>query len=287
MKVLAFLTKQSFRALFIILILILQLLFPFNVLLSESQATNDGEDGVISIHLIGDHNSDKYWYGQCLMPLKINAYMESGNHVGSIPVEKSWISGYNSEKLGKQTVTITYGGKLTTFTVTVIDYLKDIKVVGLKQNYKVGETLNLSDISITEITASGINKPGNPVTTDMIKGFNTSTEGTKKLTINYGKNELGVDMKIETFITVSNSHVIPSSVVTSPEPSVAPKLPVTFSIKDNDNTSIPPISADMPSQLNNIVNNIFKSINIKLDENTLSSAKLFISIITKLSIFFI
>lgn len=287
MKVLASLTKQSFRTLLIILILILQLLFPFNILLSEAQATNDGEDGVISIHLIGNHNSDKYWYGQCLMPLKINAYMESGNDVGSIPVENSWISGYNSEKLGKQTVTITYGGKTTTFTVTVIDYLKDIKVVGLKQNYKVGETLNLSDVSITEITASGINKPGNPITTDMIKGFNTSTEGIKKLTINYGKNELGVDMKIETFITVSNSHVIPSSVVTSPEPSVAPKLPVTFSVKDNDNTSIPPISADMPSQLNNIVNNIFKSINIKLDENTLSSAKLFISIITKLSIFFI
>lgn len=287
MKILAFLKKQSFCILFIILMIIVQLLFPYSMLLSNSYATSNSVDSVLSIHLIGNHDSDKYWYGQSLIPLKINAYMESGNDVGSIPVEKSWISGYNSEKLGKQTVTITYGGKSTTFTVTVIDYLKDIKVVGLKQNYKVGENLNLSDISITEITASGINKLGNPITTDMIKGFNTSTEGIKKLTINYGKNELGVDMKIETFITVSNSHVIPSSVVTSPEPSVAPKLPVTFSIKDNNNTSIPPISADMPSQLNNIVNNIFKSINIKLDENTLSSAKLFISIITKLSIFFI
>ena len=220
MKILAFLKKQSFCILFIILMIIVQLLFPYSMLLSNSYATSNSVDSVLSIHLIGNHDSDKYWYGQSLIPLKINAYMESGNDVGSIPVEKSWISGYNSEKLGKQTVTIAYGGKTTTFTVTVIDYLKDIKVVGLKQNYKVGETLNLSDISITEITASGIKKPGNPVNADMIKGFNSSTEGTKKLTINYCKNELGLDIRLETFITVSNFDTSTPISPTSPDSSM-------------------------------------------------------------------
>lgn len=174
MKISVFLTKQRFFILLIILLLLAQFFSPY-----KSNATSNIDDGVISIHLIGDHDSDRYWFGQCLVPLKINAYMESGNHVGSIPVEKSWISGYNSEKLGKQTVTITYGGKTTTFTVTVVDYLKDINIVGLKQNYKVGETLDLSGASITEITASGTKVEGKAVTTNMISGFNTSTPGEK------------------------------------------------------------------------------------------------------------
>lgn len=291
-----FFTKQRFCILLIILIMLAQLFMPY-----KSSANNN--DSVISIHLIGDHNSDKYWFGQCLIPLKINAYMESGDDVGSIPVEKSWISGYNSEKLGKQTVTITYGGKTTAFTVTVVDYLKNINVVGLKQNYKVGETLDLSGTSITEITASGTRITGKTITANMISGFSTTTPGVKKLTINYHKNELGENIKLDTFITVSDSASESSTTYTNPvstqsspntdilednsqKPSISSNIlkQPTQSIS-SDNTKYEEIidnNENTKIYLDNIFESIFEMPETKLDEGILGSVKLFILIVTKL-----
>lgn len=317
MKKSILLAKQHFFILLTILLILEQFLLPY-----KSNASSNINDGVISIHLIGNHNSDKYWFGQCLIPLKINAYMESGNHVGSIPVESSWISGYNSEKLGKQTVTITYGGKTTTFTVTVVDYLKSINVVELKQNYKVGETLDLSNTSITEITASGTKIPGKPITANMISGFNTSTPGVKKLTINYHKNELGENIKLDTFIIVSDStsessieHANPVSTQT-PNTNIledsSPKSPISFdalksegqsissnnarnektigSNKDTKNTKNEKIidsNIDTKMNLNNIIESIFEMSEAKLNEETIVSIKLLISVITRLYVLFI
>lgn len=303
MKTSVLITKQQFFILLITLLLLTQFFLPY-----KSNAISNTNDSVISIHLIGDHNSDKYWFGQCLIPLKINAYMESGNHVGSIPVENSWISGYNSEKLGKQVVTITYGGKTTTFTVTVVDYLKDIDIVGLKQNYNVGEALDLSGASITEITASGIRKTGNLITSNMISGFSTATPGVKKLTINYHKNELGENIKLDTFITVSDS-TLEAPIVTPTVPESAkplntevsenalPKSSTLFNtIKkskppiskvDTDNEEIMDSDKDNKIDLNNIFKSIFEISEMELDEGTANSVKLFILIISKLSILFI
>lgn len=309
-------TKEHFLISLTILLILAQFFLPY-----KSNANSNINDRVISIHLIGEHDSDKYWFGQCLIPLKINAYMESGNHVGSIPVEKSWISGYNSEKLGKQTVTITYGGKTTTFTVTVVDYLKNIDVVGLKQNYKVGEALDLSSASVTEITASGIKSTGKPLSANMISGFSTSTPGVKKLTINYRKNELGETVKLNTFITVSDYIAEPSTPTTSEptqfdisqidtsEPQVSTQTtisqidtstpPVSTQITDlfneskkiktsiNKNEEIVNNNEDNKISSNNILKNTFELSEKNLNKETRNSITLFILIFTKLSFLFI
>lgn len=291
MKVSIFLTKQCFCILLIILVLFAQFFLPY-----KSNASDNIHDGVISIHLIGEHDSDKYWFGQCLIPLKINAYMESGNDIGSIPVEKSWISGYNSEKLGKQTVTITYGGKTTTFTVTVVDYLKNIDIVGLKQNYNVGETLDLSGASITEITASGVRVTGKAITADMISGFSTSTPGVKKLTIDYHKNELGEDIKLNTFITVSDSIFEPSYTQPESTPNIdtlkddlikSLLLEQTKQPVNSYNEDIIDSNEDFKIRLNDIFKNISKISEIKLYEIATDSSKLFILMITRLFVLFI
>lgn len=292
MKFSTFFTKKHFCIVLIILIMLAQLFMPYKT------SANNSTDSVISIHLIGDHNSDKYWFGQCLIPLKINAYMESGNDVGSIPVEKSWISGYNSEKLGKQTVTIAYGGKTTTFTVTVLDYLKSINVVGLKQNYKVGETLDLSNASITEITASGIKIPGKPITQNMITGFDTTKPGVKKLTINYHKNELGENIKLETFINVSDSlevslpqNVTPATPTTSSpsevNPQISTKAPIINIQKDNAIENSISINEDTKTELNNIFENVLSSFEANFKEKATGSIKSFVLVIVKLSTLFI
>ena len=222
--------------------------------------------------------------------------MESGNDVGSIPVEKSWISGYNSQKLGKQTVTITYGGKTTTFTVTVVDYLKSINIVGLRQNYKVGEAIDLSNTSITEITASGNAISGKPITANMISGFNTSTPGTKKLTINYHKNELGQNIKIDTFITVSDSvsSTTQAPVQTSiPATNIVDKLSKKSTGSNNyneintKNEELINNSEDAKINLTDIIENIFEVSETKLDKEEISSVKRFILFVTRLSVLFI
>lgn len=288
MKNSIFLTKQCFCLLLIFLLIFAQFLLPY-----VSNASDSIDDSVISIHLIGDHNSDIYWFGQCLVPLKINAYMESGNHVGSIIVEKSWISGYDSEKLGKQTVTITYGGKTTTFTVTVVDYLKDISVVGLKQDYKVGETLDLSGASITEITASGTKLANKVITANMISGFTTSTPGVKKLTINYHKNELGEDIKLDTFITVSDltseSAYTPSISAQIPSVNISTKslVPRDTSKSNSSYYEVDTENKNIEVKLNDILKSIFEISETKLDEGVTNSVKLFMFVITKLFVLFI
>ena len=99
------------------------------------------------------------------------------------------ISGYNPEKLGTQTVTITYGGQTTTFNVDVKDYLKDIELVKpSKLSYKLNETLDLTGASITEIMASGAKTTGIPVTSNMVSNLDTSTQGNKNLIVTYVKN---------------------------------------------------------------------------------------------------
>ncbi len=291
MKNLIFLAKRHLCILLTFLLILLQFFLPY-----RSNATND----VISIHLIGDHNSDTYWFGQCLVPLKINAYMENGNDVGSIPVEKSWISGYNSEKLGKQTVTITYGGKTTNFTVTVVDYLKSIAIVGLKQNYTVGEPLDLSGVSITEITASGIQMSGKTITKNMISGFNTSTPGVKKLTINYHKNELGENITLDTFITVSDSIPETSTPISdsnilesnSSDSSILSNIykkanQYNYSNINTENNETIDTNKDTKISLNDILKNIFNISEVKLDEESINSTRLIMFVITRLSILFI
>ena len=79
------------------------------------------------------------------------------------------ISGYNPNKLGNQTLTINYEGKQFTTVVNVVDYVKDITLTPpTKNEYKIGETLNLVGGSITEKMASGANGSTKALTNNMV-----------------------------------------------------------------------------------------------------------------------
>jgi len=103
------------------------------------------------------------------------------NTVGIAPIIASHITGFDTATAGNKTLTITYGGKTATFTVTVIA-LAGIKITCLpdKTVYRIGEELDITGIEVTA-TYSDNSTEMAAVTTVNIAGFNSATAGQKTL----------------------------------------------------------------------------------------------------------
>ena len=100
-------------------------------------------------------------------------------------IEGYEVEGFNNRKAGEQEVTITYGGKSTTITVTVT-----AKVIGItvknnnQEGYEVGDELDLT------VTASYNDDTTNEVTEYDVSGYDPQTPGTQTVVITYeGQSE--------------------------------------------------------------------------------------------------
>ena len=147
------------------------------------------EDNLQSIKIKTEPTKTKYKYGEALDITggQISAIKSSGK-AENIDITTSMVSGYNPNKLGKQTITITYKGKKAQYSVEVEDYIKDIKLTNPnKLIYKVNEKMNLTGGKVTPVMASGIASPAIPMTnTDVtITGFDTTTVGAKIVKVSY------------------------------------------------------------------------------------------------------
>ena len=147
------------------------------------------EDNLQSIKIKTEPTKTKYKYGEALDITggKISAIKSSGK-AENIDITTSMVSGYNPNKLGKQTITITYKGKTTQYSIEVEDYIKDIKLTNPnKLIYKVNEKMDLTGGKVTPVMASGIASPAIPMTnTDVtITGFDTTTVGAKIVKVSY------------------------------------------------------------------------------------------------------
>ena len=147
------------------------------------------EDNLQSIKIKTEPTKTKYKYGEALNITggQISAIKSSGK-AENIDITTSMVSGYNPNKLGKQTITITYKGKTTQYSVEVEDYIKDIKLTNPnKLIYKVNEKMDLTGGKLTPVMASGIASPAIPMTnTDVtITGFDTTTVGAKIVKVSY------------------------------------------------------------------------------------------------------
>lgn len=106
----------------------------------------------------------------------------------TIDITSAMVSGYNPQTSGSQTITVTYGGKTTSYEVTVTA----VTVTGItvtpptKTDYKVGESLDLTGGSLVAtynngkeetlpLTAAGVS----------VTGFNSSTTGEKTINVSY------------------------------------------------------------------------------------------------------
>ena len=147
------------------------------------------EDNLQSIKIKTEPTKTKYKYGEALDITggQISAIKSSGK-AENIDITTSMVSGYNPNKLGKQTITITYKGKKAQYNVEVEDYIKDIKLTNPnKLIYKVNEKMDLTGGKVTPVMASGIASPAIPMTnTDVtITGFDTTTVGAKIVKVSY------------------------------------------------------------------------------------------------------
>lgn len=100
------------------------------------------------------------------------------------------ISGYDQNKLGEQTITITYQEQITSFKVTVVPRMT---VKNLKTSYFVGETLDLSagEVKIVKNDGTSFNVPVNSDKIS-ISGFDSSkAQSSLALTIRYKDTATG------------------------------------------------------------------------------------------------
>ena len=142
---------------------------------------NSKRHAIKTITLENNNFKTNYKYGENLnlSGLSLKVTKESGETT-TVPITSGMISGYNPNKLGNQTLTINYEGKQFTTVVNVVDYVKDITLTPpTKNEYKIGETLNLVGGSITEKMASGAKGSTIALTNSIVSGFDSTTPGTK------------------------------------------------------------------------------------------------------------
>lgn len=93
------------------------------------------------------------------------------------------LSGFDSSSVGEKTITVTYKTHTTTFKVTVYD-LSGIRIMSFpsKVYYKIGETFDPSGLTVAEVRQDGTEKE---ITDYDISGFDSSTAGSKTITVSY------------------------------------------------------------------------------------------------------
>ena len=131
-----------------------------------------------------------YKYGEPLdvSNLKLNVTYEDRT-TEQVVVTESMVTGFDSSVVtNAQTLTVTLNGLTQTYQIKIIDYVKEIKVTKpTKETYNIGESKDLSGGYLVEKYASG--KVSRQINLDnpnvVIKGFDTKTEGTKTITVEY------------------------------------------------------------------------------------------------------
>lgn len=93
------------------------------------------------------------------------------------------VSGFDSPSVGEKTITVTYKTHTATFKVTVYD-LSGIRITSFpsKVYYKIGETFDPSGLTVAEVRQDGTEKE---ITDYDISGFDSSTAGSKTITVSY------------------------------------------------------------------------------------------------------
>ena len=101
-----------------------------------------------------------------------------------ITLTEAMVTGFDTTTVGTKTLTITYGSKTISYDIEVKENgVASIKVLTLKQNYFVGDAFEEGTL---EVTYAKGNKETIALTSDLVTGFDTTTAGTKTLTITYG-----------------------------------------------------------------------------------------------------
>ena len=159
------------------------------------------KDYITNLEIV-EPTKKEYNYGEDLnlSGLSVKAVMKSGNKT-NITINNCKITGYNKNKLGNQTVTVSYNEKIATFQVTVKDYITNLEIVEpTKKEYNYGEDLNLSGLSVKAVMKSG-NKTNIAINNCKITGYDKNKIGDQTVTINYGGKAATFKVRVNNYVT--------------------------------------------------------------------------------------
>ena len=104
----------------------------------------------------------------------------------TVEMTPDMITGYNPNKLGQQTLKVTYEGITKEFIVTVEDYVTKLIVKAPdKTQYEYGQDLNLAGGKVSIIMASGAVEENVEMTASMLTGYNKTKEGLQTIKVEY------------------------------------------------------------------------------------------------------
>ena len=167
---------------------------PLKVTYTENGETKETsydvsvKDTVTSISIKANPSKTEYRYGESLDLTGATISVVKGSGTTNIPITDNMVSGYDPTTVGKQTVKVSYGGKDTTFEVTVKDYVKDITLTApTKTEYKYGEALDLTGGKVQKVMASGAQEPAVDLTDSSVtvSGYNANKTGKQTITVEY------------------------------------------------------------------------------------------------------
>ncbi len=130
---------------------------------------------------------------------QIRVTFEDGT-VKTTDMTDAMISGYDGGKSGRQTITVTYGGKTATFTVNVTALAAsklELVSAPAKTGYYLGDAIDLTGGVIRVIYNSGRTEEL-PLTTDgvAVTGFDSSRTGTRSVRFTYLGKYVTVNMTV-------------------------------------------------------------------------------------------
>lgn len=166
-----------------------------------------------------------YHFGDSFVRPTVQATYSDGEEVDI--TNKVKISGFNSLKVGKQTVTLSYEDKSISYDITVINEVKELKVTGQKTSFLLNEEFNLGG-GVILLVYDNEDEESLSLDDVAISGFDSSSTHSGIVTISY-KNltasytysvieaVIGVSLAISNYqseYTIGESFVRPTATLT-------------------------------------------------------------------------
>ena len=199
----------------------------FDISIKEKSSTGDPEKPaatVDSIKVNSTTHKTEYTVGDALSvdKLTIEATM-SDKTTKTVNVTAAMVTGFDSSKaVEKQTLTITYGGKTTTFDISIkeksstgdpekpaatVDSIK-VNSTAHKTEYTVGDALSVDKLTIEATMSDKTTKTVN-VTAAMVTGFDSSKAVEKQtLTITYEGKTATFDISVKAKSTSETDYAV-------------------------------------------------------------------------------
>ena len=190
----------------------------------------------------------------------------------AIPLTADMVSGFDSSTEGTKTLTVTYGGKTTTYDIIV----KEAQVTSIalitpptKKEYFTGDELDVTGGSIN-VYFEDNNYVNIALSVGMISGFDSTAAGTKTLSVNYaGKNTNFFVTVMEPKLTALELAAVPAKT----EYSLGEALDVTggklTATYENNTTATIDITPDMVSGFDSMTSGT-KTLTVKYSSQTVT-----------------